>query len=333
MRNVFLIIGLVLASFQMKAQSKTGIKIAYIDMEYILENVPDYKEAATQLDQKAQKWKQDVEAKKNEIAKLKENLKNEKALLTKELIEEREEEIKFQEAELMDYQQKRFGPKGDLAIQKAAIIKPVQDQVFNAVQDIAETRKYDFVFDKSSDLTILFSDKRHNISDQIVRVITRAEKREEMSKKQLKKQEVKEEEQDKEDENDSYAARKKALEDKNAARIKAIEDRRKAAEEKRKATLEARKKTTTTDAENKNGTTIDSTKTESKSKEEISSPENKISKTDSIKNANEAKRLQQIEANKKAQEERKRILEEKKKKVLEEREAAKKAKEAPKTTN
>jgi len=119
-------------------------------MEYILQNVPDYAEAKSQLEQKAQKWKQDIEEKKVEIAKLKDALKTEKALLTKELIEEREEEIKFQETELLDFQQKKFGPDGDLIIQKAVLIKPIQDQVFTAVQDIAEIKKYDYVFDKSS---------------------------------------------------------------------------------------------------------------------------------------------------------------------------------------
>ena len=133
--------------FQANAQSK-GVKIGYIDMEYILQNVPDYSEAQNQLEQKAQKWKQDIEAKKIEIAKLKDALKTERALLTKELIDEREEEIKFQENELLDFQQKKFGPNGDLITQKAVLVKPIQDQVFTAVQDIAEAKKYDFVFDR-----------------------------------------------------------------------------------------------------------------------------------------------------------------------------------------
>ncbi|TAF60064.1 MAG: OmpH family outer membrane protein, partial [Flavobacterium sp.] len=180
-------ISILLLSLVLEANAQSrGVKIGYIDMEYILQNVPDYTEANNQLEQKAQKWKQDIEAKKIEIAKLKDALKTEKALLTKELIEEREEEIKFQEDELLDFQQKKFGPNGDLMTQKAVLVKPIQDQVFNAVQDIAELKKYDFIFDKSSDLTMLFSAKRHDISDQVVRSITRAERREQLSKKDLK---------------------------------------------------------------------------------------------------------------------------------------------------
>ena len=218
------------AFFQANAQSK-GAKIGYIDMEYILQNVPDYTEAKSQLEQKAQKWKQDIEAKKVDIAKLKDALKTERALLTKELIDEREEEIKFQENELLDFQQKKFGPNGDLITQKAVLVKPIQDQVFTAVQDIAEAKKYDFIFDKASDLTMLFSAKRYDISDQVIRVLTRAEKREQMSAKQVKTQEAKDALEDATlDANPTLEARKKALEDKKKAREQLVADRKAAAE-------------------------------------------------------------------------------------------------------
>ena len=228
------------AVFQANAQSK-GVKIGYIDMEYILQNVPDYSEAKNQLEQKAQKWKQDIEAKKIEIAKLKDALKTERALLTKELIDEREEEIKFQENELLDFQQKKFGPNGDLITQKAVLVKPIQDQVFTAVQDIAEAKKYDFVFDKASDLTMLFSAKRYDISDQVIRVITRAERREQMSAKEVKQQEAKDALEDAAlDANPTLEARKKALEDKKKAREQLVADRKAAAEAK-KAEQEAKR--------------------------------------------------------------------------------------------
>jgi Skp family chaperone for outer membrane proteins len=168
----YILTALIISLFQVNkgiAQTR-GIKIGYIDMEYILEKVPDYAEAKNQLEQKAEKWKQEIETKKNDIAKLKEALKSEKVLLTKELIAEREEEITFQENELLDYTQKKFGPNGDLIVQKAVLVKPIQDQVFNAVQDIAEAKKYDYIFDKSSDLTMLFAAKKHDISDRVVPV-------------------------------------------------------------------------------------------------------------------------------------------------------------------
>src|SRR6187402_938245 len=237
---LFLILTLFVVT-TIKAQTK-GNKVGYIDMEYILQNVPDYIEAQVQLEQKAQKWKQEIEAKKIEINKLTEALKAEKPLLTAELIEERETEIKFLETEKLDYQQKRFGPNGDLIIQKAGLVKPIQDQVFTAVQDIAEAKKYDFIFDKSSHLTILFAAKRFDISDQVIRVLNRTEKREQLTKKQLKEEELKEEHEDALDESPELAAREKVLLDKKAAREKLVADKKLAQEEAKRQYEEKRKK-------------------------------------------------------------------------------------------
>ena len=185
MRKQFLLILTILISSLTFGQAK-GVKIGYIDMEFILQNVPNYAEAKNQLEQKAQKWKQEIEIRKSDILKLKEALKTEEVLLTKELIVERQEEISFQENELLEYNQKRFGPTGDLIIQKSVLVKPIQDQIFTIVQDISEAKNYDFIFDKSSDMTMLFASKRFDISDQVLRVLNRAEKREQMTKKQIK---------------------------------------------------------------------------------------------------------------------------------------------------
>jgi Skp family chaperone for outer membrane proteins len=327
MKKLFILVLILSCSLSANAQAK-GVKIGYIDMDYILENVPDYKEASIQLEQKAQKWKQDVEVKKNEITKLEENLKTERALLTKELIDEREGEIKFLKNEILDYQQKRFGPNGDLIVQKASIIKPVQDQVFNAVQDLAEAKKYDFIFDKSSDLTMLFSAKRYDVSDQIIRTITRSEKREQMSDKQLKAQEEKEEKENVLDENPELADRKKALDDKKSAARKALDERREQVALKKKEADDKRKKLQEEFLNKKNGTTIDSNKTIEPKVENKSAIDNKKTALDSIKSSKEAQRLQLIEKNTKAQEDKKaeialkkKEFEERRKKLLEEQEA------------
>ncbi|EMY3553372.1 OmpH family outer membrane protein [Flavobacterium psychrophilum] len=309
-----LIFGTTLTS---NAQAK-GAKIGYIDMDYILENVPDYKEANIQLEQKAQKWKQDIQVKKNEINKLENILKSERALLTKELIEEREEEIKFLEKDLIDYQQKRFGSNGDFIIQKTAIAKPVQDQVFTAVQDIAEARGYDFIFDKSSDLTMLFSKKSFDISDRVVRMITQSEKREQISKKQLKANEEKEEQKDKIEDNPALAERQKILEEKKALREKIIKERKESAAQNKKEYEEKQKKI----LENKTGVIIDSAAT-SKPNANINKIEKRKLAQDSIKKAKEAVRLKTIENNKKTIEDRNKALEEKKKKIAADKEAAK----------
>jgi Skp family chaperone for outer membrane proteins len=306
-----------------KAQTR-GVKIGYIDMEYILEKVPDYAEAKNQLDQKAEKWKQEIETKKNDVTKLKEALKTEKVLLTKELIEEREEEIAFQENELLEYTQKKFGPNGDLIVQKAVLVKPIQDQVFNAVQDLAETKKYDFIFDKSSDLTMLFAAKKYDLSDRVVQVLTRSEKRKEMSKKQLKLEEERERKQEMIDDNPELSERQKVIEERKNARLKMIEDKKNAAAEK-KAETDAKRKQLLEDKSNKkNGTVSDNSNVETPK-------ENTNTKSDT---SLEDKKTAAAEARKKTLEERQKVIDDRKKaaeekrlKTIADREAAKKAKE------
>ena len=323
MRKQFLLFLAILFTSLTFGQAK-GVKIGYIDMEYILQNVPSYSEAKNQLELKAQKWKQEIEVKNNEITKLKDALKAEQVLLTKELIAEKQEEITFQEKELLDYNQKRFGPNGDLITQKAVLVKPIQDQVFTAVQDIAEAKKYDYVFDKSSNLTILFAAKRFDISDQVVRVITRAEKREQLTKKQLKDQEAKEYREDVEDANPALAERKKLLEDKKLAREKMIADKKIAADLKKKEKEEARKQLLAEKEAKKNGTVT------AKEKNETGKPEGKTSDSTAVadkKSAADQAKAEKAAARAKLIEDRKKALEEKKAKALADREAAKKAKE------
>ncbi|MCM0664758.1 OmpH family outer membrane protein [Flavobacterium tyrosinilyticum] len=329
---LFIFLALIVANTS-QAQGKTT-RIGYIDMEYILENVSDYKEAKSQLEQKAQKWKQEVEAKKLNINNLKEGLKTEKALLTKELIEERETEIKFLEQEMMDYQQKQFGSDGNLMRQKAALAKPIQDQVFTAVQDIAEAKNYDFVFDKSSDLTMLFSNKRFDISDQVLRILNRTEKREQLTKKQLKEQEVKENLENAIDENPAMADRQKALDEKRAAREKLIQDRKLEQEAKRKE-YEDRRKALQEERDAKKNGTVSGTATTTAVPAATSGAANTNSTAKTATPAAngeipsaEQSGMTKAEERQLLYEQRKKELEERRKKILEEREAAKKAKEA-----
>ncbi|CAM3621305.1 OmpH family outer membrane protein [Flavobacterium chungbukense] len=327
---LFIFLALIVANTS-QAQGKTT-RIGYIDMEYILENVSDYKEAKSQLEQKAQKWKQEVEAKKLNINTLKESLKTEKALLTKELIEERETEIKFLEQEMMDYQQKQFGSDGNLMRQKAALAKPVQDQVFTAVQDIAEAKNYDFIFDKSSDLTMLFSNKRFDISDQVLRVLNRSEKREQLTKKQLKDQEAKENLENAIDENPAMADRQKALDEKKAAREKLIQDRKLEQEAKRKEYEDRRNALAAEREAKKNGTVSGTAKTTTETQTGTEAAKTsttaKPAATGTEQTPTAEPTMTKAEERQMLYEQRKKELEEKRKKILEEREAAKKAKEA-----
>ncbi|MFQ3173837.1 MAG: Skp family chaperone for outer membrane protein [Flavobacterium sp.] len=312
MRKHFLIPILALIVVNTIQSQTRGTKIGYIDMEYILQNVPNYTEANVQLEQKAQKWKQEIESKKIEIDKIKEALKAEKVLLTKGLIEEREMEIKFLENEMLDFQQKRFGANGDLMTQKSMLAKPIQDQVFTAVQDIAEAKRYDFIFDKSSDLTMLFSAKRYDVSDQVLRVLNRAEKREQLTKKQLEAEDAKDAKEDAIDENPALAEREKALEERKIAKDQVIADRKLAQEAKKQEFEERRQKILADREAKKNGTVSASPKTE----------DNKATTSDdkeTAKSAAEEARQNQIDTRAKTLEDRKKVIEERKKAVEERR--------------
>ncbi len=337
-KHLILLILFVFTS-SLQSQVVKGLRIGYIDMEYILQNVPDFTEAKNQLEQKAQKWKQEAAVKNGEISKLKESLKTERVLLTTELIEEREEEIAFQEKELMDFQEKRFGPNGDLIVQRAVLVKPIQDQVFTAVQDIAEQRRFDFVFDKSSDLTMIFAAKQYDISDMVVRRLSRSSKRGELSKKELKEQEKKEYIEDVQDANSDYAIRKKILDDKKAVRdsineakkaerIKIFEDRKDAAAAKRADLLKKRQETAD---KGKGGTPpispankpADTTSTPPK--EEVNKPPTE--ETPKVETDKEIQRKAAIVAKKKEMDDRRKALADKKAKAIKDREDSKKAKE------
>jgi len=221
-----LFFALAILCFSYAAEAQRGVRVGYIDMEYILENVPEYKEASTQLDGKVQRWKQDIEKKGQEIDQMKLNLSNERVLLTKELIEERSEEIKIKEDEMLKYQQDRFGPNGDLVIQRRQLVQPIQDQVFNIVQEIAVNKKYDFIFDKSADVVMLFAAERNDISDQVLRSINRAAKRKEVSSKK-EKQEVERRDDLSLEEDEAVTEREQAIEDKKTERELAAAERKK----------------------------------------------------------------------------------------------------------
>ncbi len=321
MKKQFIILILIFGT-SIVSQAQKSVRIGYIDMEYILQNVPDYTDAKNQLEDKAQKWKQEIEVKKNEITKLQEALNSEKVLLTKELIEEREQEIKFQQIELEENIQKRFGPNGDVVVQKTMLVKPIQDQVFTAVQDIAEAKRYDFIFDKSSDLTMIFSAKRFDISDQVVRVITRSTKREQMTKKQLKDQDAKEKALEAIEENPALTERQKILEERKLAREKLISDKNLAAEERKKEYDAQRQKIIDDRAAKKNGTIPANDK-----KAESNNDKNT---TSTISNDKQKLAIDKQTEREQAYEERKKALEDKKAKILAEREAVKKLREEEK---
>lgn len=176
---------IILLGFNSFAQK--GQRIAFVDMNYILENIPAYSKAQSQLDKKVVSWQQDLDKIKGEILTMQTDLSNEKALLTDDLIQEKEEDIVIKQLELKKAEEQYFSSNGNLFLLRKQLVTPIQDQVYNAAQEIAKARKYDFVFDKSSDLIMLYSNKSNDISDLVLRSIVRGEK---ISAANLKREEA-----------------------------------------------------------------------------------------------------------------------------------------------
>ena len=172
-RNLYKLIFLFIciATFAQK-----GTRVGYMDMNVILENISEYNKANDLLDKNIENWKKEIELKKIQLRQYEEQLNIERILLTPELIKDREVEIQIFASEIISLQEKRFGPKGDMIVQRSKLIQPVQDQVLSVVKQIAEEKKYDFIFDRSSSLTMLYSAKNYDISDLVIKRINRQQR-------------------------------------------------------------------------------------------------------------------------------------------------------------
>tara|TARA_R110001583_G_scaffold86860_1_gene226680 strand:- start:11530 stop:12315 length:786 start_codon:yes stop_codon:yes gene_type:complete len=222
-------------------------RIGYIDMEYILENIPEYNEAQNKINAKATVWQNTIEQQQKEIENLKAELNNEKALLTEELIIEKEEDIQILEFDLKKLQAAYFGSNGDLYFLRQQLVKPIQDLVFNSIQDIAKKRRYDFVLDKSSSLIMLYTNKQFDISDLVITGITRSKKAALVEEKQNKRNNsnkkeptvINEESQKKVDARvTKQEALKKKIENRKAAQLKKREELKAAIEAKRQKRIQ-----------------------------------------------------------------------------------------------
>ena len=156
--------GILLISFASIAQ-----RYAIVDTKYILDKMPDYKEAQKQLDQFSETWQKEIDTKQSELDKMYKNFEAEQVLLSDELKKKREDELFIREKELRDLQRRRFGFEGDLFKKRQDLVKPIQDKVYNAIQKIAVNRQYDFILDKSEGITIIFADPKLDRSEDVLK--------------------------------------------------------------------------------------------------------------------------------------------------------------------
>ena len=156
--------------------AQKGVRIAYIDFNEIIEEIQDYKEAIRNLEIKAENWNKEIEIKKMKLKSMEDQLSAEKFLLTSELIKDKQDELDIYRDEIFTLQNKFFGINGNYINQKNKLIKPIQDRVLSVVREIAIEKKFDFVFDRSSDLIMLYSQKNYDISELVLRKINNQEK-------------------------------------------------------------------------------------------------------------------------------------------------------------
>lgn len=168
MKKVLLTITMLFSTWLILAQ---GQRFAYVDTQYILKKIPEYKSAQQQLDNLSKQWQGEVEALLSEADMLQKSLEAERILLTNEMVKEREDMIKAKETEARTLQRKYFSPEGDLFKKRQELVKPIQDQVFNAVQDVARKKRLDAVFDKGGALTLLYVSDKIDISDEVLQAL------------------------------------------------------------------------------------------------------------------------------------------------------------------
>lgn len=166
MKKTFLFL-FVLLGFAFQAQSQQ--RYAIIDTKYILNKIPEYRDADTKLQQIGAQWQKEIDDKQAALDKMYKNYEAEQFMLTDELKKKREDELFIHEKEIRELQRKRFGYEGDLFKERQKLVKPVQDRVYNAVQKLAVARSYDFILDKSEGITVIFADPKVDKSEDVLK--------------------------------------------------------------------------------------------------------------------------------------------------------------------
>ena len=147
-------------------------KFAYVDSQYILEKMPEYKEAQKKLDDLSANWEKEVAAKYQEIDKLYKDYQKEQILLPEDMKIKRQDEIAAKEKEVKEFQKSKFGVKGELFTKRQEWIKPIQEKIFKAIKEIAEQGSYTFVFDKANNANILYADPKNDKTDAVIKKLS-----------------------------------------------------------------------------------------------------------------------------------------------------------------
>ena len=159
---------LILVSFLLLSAGSYAQKFAYVDTDYVLNNIPEFNQAQDKLDEISKQWQAEIEGIYAEVDKMYRDYQTQEVLLTDEMKKKREEAIIAKEKSAKDLQKKRFGPEGDLYGKRQELIQPIQDKVYDAIQQLAANSKYAVIFDSSSDLIMLYSSPNLDKSDKVL---------------------------------------------------------------------------------------------------------------------------------------------------------------------
>jgi len=146
-------------------------RYAVVDTKYILDKMPEYKDAQKKLDQVSMQWQKEIDDKQAALDKMYKDFDAEQVMLSDTLKKKREDQLFNKEKEVRDLQRRRFGYEGDLFKMRQELVKPIQDKVYNAIQQIAVNRMYDFILDKSEGITVIFADPKLDKSEDVLRAL------------------------------------------------------------------------------------------------------------------------------------------------------------------
>ena len=166
MKNIkFLILFFLITNYSL-AQ-----KFAYVDTDYILAKIPEYNQAQDKLDNYSKGWQEEIEMTMQKIEKMYRSYQSEQILLTEEMKSAREDMIFAEEKKVQNLQIKYFGPEGMLFSKRQELIKPIQDKIYDAIQQLATNNKYSVIFDSSSDLIMLYTNNNLDKSDKVLELM------------------------------------------------------------------------------------------------------------------------------------------------------------------
>jgi outer membrane protein len=151
-----------------KLQAQGNQKIAFIDTEYILQNIPEYGDAQEEINQMSVNWQKELKALQNKVDQMKREYQTESVLLSDDMKNKKESAIAAKEQEIAELQMQYFGPQGELFTKKIELIQPIQEKVYNAITQVAQVKNYAFVLDKASGTTILYCNDKFDISDEVL---------------------------------------------------------------------------------------------------------------------------------------------------------------------